>query len=259
MIPAARPRATRSRSSSANAVRCLRSSALQVEGELVARHQVQRRARRRGDLARAGGEQVAVALLHLPADLPQQLDRVADVGAGEASRARRPRRELDQLAVEQPQPHRRVKRGRRDDERERGGLAGAGLAAQEHVALDELDRDDLAELVDADRHRLPQRQRLGARVRPRHRARARERVAAHEGHRAARRVGGVARDAQLAQPDRGRQPFAARVEVLDRPARRDADRGELAGRDTAAAAPARTGGRPASIRPRRNRRRSRRA
>ena len=116
------------------------------------------------------------------------------------------------------------------------------------------DRDRVAELVDADRDRLPQRQPLRVRVRPRDAAGG-ERVAAHERHRPARRVAGVAQHAQLAQPDRRRQLLAARArsstEQPDAPApARPRRPGRCRSR------PSRTGARPASIHARRNRRRS---
>ena len=114
----------------------------QVEGQLVTRHARATAVRRRGrscaprwraGRGSAGPSQRAARASSSIAS--------ADVGAGEALRARRPGRELDQLAVQQPQPHRRVKRRRRDQQRERGRLAGARLAAQEHVALHQLDRN----------------------------------------------------------------------------------------------------------------------
>ena len=92
-------------SSSANSVRCLRSSAPEVERQLVTHHQVQRQpvlaARPCARRARAARDSAPPSR----PQLAQQLDRLVDVRAREPLRARRPHRQLDQLAVEQPQPH----------------------------------------------------------------------------------------------------------------------------------------------------------
>ena len=70
--------------------------------------------------------------------------------------------QLDQLGVEQGQPHRRVEGAHGDQELEDVGLAGARLAAQEQVALGQGDGDLAAVLVLTDRDGLPQRQPPGS-------------------------------------------------------------------------------------------------
>ena len=149
----------------------------EVERELVDDDQVQRQLVVAADLAQSAGEQLAVARVHLALHVTQQLDRLAAVRADEPLGDRRPRRELDELAVQQPHPRRRVERRRGDEQRQRDRLARAGLAADQHVALNQPDLDGLAVLVDTERDRIPQRPLLGARVGPRERRGVVERVA----------------------------------------------------------------------------------
>ena len=170
ITPAARPRATRSRSSSANSCRCALVGQRQIERQLVAHHQVQRQPVLAADLAQPAREQLAVALLHLRAHAPAAARSPARrPGPRRRSRDRRPRRELDQLAVQQPDPRVRIERAGGDQQRQRRRLARARLAADQHVALHQLDRHRLALLIDAERDRLPQRQRLRVGLRPRQR------------------------------------------------------------------------------------------
>ena len=97
--------------------------------------------------------------------------------------------------------HRGVEGGRGDEERQGHGLARAGLAAEQQVALGQADRDRVAVLVDAERERLPQRPRG-----PGHGgAGTDERVAQEDRDVGQRGVGRLAHDPHLAGPDGGGQ------------------------------------------------------
>jgi hypothetical protein len=186
----------------------------EVERQLVAGDQVKRQPVLAADLPPAAGQQLAVARLHLRPQLAQQLDRLLDIRADEPLRARRPDRQLDQLAVEQPQLRRGVERSGGHEDRQGGALAGPRFATQEHVALRQRHGDGAAELVDADRDRLPQRQRLGVPVRPRHRDHAGQRVTPDQLHRPGRGVVRVPGDADLARLQTHREFLGALLDVL---------------------------------------------
>jgi len=82
---------------------------------------------------------------------------VGDVVADEHVGDRCPRAEFDELAVHQPQPRIGAQRDVGDDRVEQAGLARAGLAPGEQVAVDQGDLDRVAVLVDAERHRVVNR------------------------------------------------------------------------------------------------------
>ena len=107
-----------------------------------------------GDLAPPGREQGVVPGVH---DLLEGFERGDGVGDGRADEhvgAGPPRAELDLLAVGQDELAVIGQRAVGDDEVEPGGLACAGFAAEQHVALGQVDVDVLAVLVDAQVHRV---------------------------------------------------------------------------------------------------------
>jgi hypothetical protein len=112
---------------------------------------VQRQAVLLADLAQAEGKQFAIARLHLTLQRPQSLDRLLDVGPDDPLGDRRPCRQFDELAVQEPHLRVGVKRASRDQQRQRDGLARAGLAPDQHVALDQPHAHELALFVDANR------------------------------------------------------------------------------------------------------------
>jgi hypothetical protein len=118
-----------------------------------------------------------------------------------------PAGQLHQLGVQQRQPDGRVERADRDQELEDGGLAGAGLAAQQQVALRQRHRDLRAVLVHADQDRPPQRQLPGPRQRPGDRGGVGQRVAADDDDPGVTGAVGVAGDADLAGVQERGQAF----------------------------------------------------
>ena len=82
-----------------------------------------------------------------------------DGRADEPCRRSAPQAELDLLAVDQDQPQSRDSAPWATIRLQRDGLAAAGFAAEEHVALGQVDVDLLADLVDAQVHRAEDRQR----------------------------------------------------------------------------------------------------
>jgi hypothetical protein len=204
--------------------------ARQIERQLIARHHMQRHPRVTVDLAQPAGEQFPVAALHLHADLFEQRDRLAHIRANDPLRARRPRRQLDQLAVQQPQPGRRVERGGGDQHRHRRRLPGARLTARQQAALHHRHLDRAAVLVDAERDRLPQRRLRRRQLRPRHFCLPRQRVTPHERHRPTRRVPAITSDAQLSQRQAARQLLRAITQLVERRAPREPHLDLLAGR-----------------------------
>jgi len=107
------------------------------------------------------GFQPLVALVHAVPELFQGGDALVDVGADEALRAALPHRQLHPVGVEEREVHGVVQGGSSDDLLQRHGLAAAGLAAEEQVALGKRDRRLGTVFGDADGDRLPQRHRWG--------------------------------------------------------------------------------------------------
>jgi hypothetical protein len=142
----------------------------------------------------------------------QQGDRLIAVRSDQALGDRRPHRQLDQLPVQQPQPGGRVERRGGDEQRQRDRLARPRLAAHQHVALHQPDRHRLAVLVDPERDRVPQRERLSTCGRPRQRLRVVDRVTPHQRQSGERRVGPLCLYADLAHAQARRQLRRAGVE-----------------------------------------------
>ena len=136
ITPAARPRAIRSRASGGELLAFLLAADGGGEvGVLVDDDQVDVLTRVGGDLAAAGGEQVLVPVVHGALELLERLDGVFDGRADEHVRAVPPRAELDLVAVDQDELAVIGQRAVRGDQVEPGGLARAGLAAEQHVPL----------------------------------------------------------------------------------------------------------------------------
>jgi hypothetical protein len=162
-------------------------------------------------------------------------DRFLDIGADEAGGAALPDGQLDQLRVEQGQPHVRVEGAHGDEELEHVGLAGAGLAAQKQVALGQGDGDLGAVLIGAHRDGLPQRQPLGLDQRPGRRRRVGQGVAAQDDHLGVAGAGRVADHPDLPHREEGGDPFGLGLQVGHLRAGRDADSELLPGPGEAAA------------------------
>jgi hypothetical protein len=79
---------------------------------------------------RSPREQLSIALVHLGPDLPQQGKGILAIRPRHALGHRRPRRQLHELSVEQPDPRIRIKRGGREQHRQRRRLSSAGLTAE---------------------------------------------------------------------------------------------------------------------------------
>ena len=130
-----------------------------VVGVLVDDHQVDVLAVVAGDLAPAGGQQPCVAAVHDLLEFGERLDGVLERGADEGVGAVAPGAELDLVAVDQDQAAVPRQGAVRDDQVLRGGLAAAGLTAQQHVALGQVDVDGFAVLVHAQVDRVEHGQR----------------------------------------------------------------------------------------------------
>jgi hypothetical protein len=135
-----------------------------------------------GDLAGAVGEQGQVAVVQLADELLEDVDGFLDIRADEAGRAALPDGQLDQLGIEQRQLHRGVEGAHGDQELEHVALAGAGLAAQEQVALGQGHGDLRTVLILPHRDGLPQRQRARIDQRPGNRSRVGQRITAQDHH-----------------------------------------------------------------------------
>src|SRR5581483_4307949 len=131
-------------------------AASEVEGEFVEDDDVEAEAVVGGDLAAAPGEEFGVAAVHLGPELFEDRDRLGEIRADEPSGARCPWRQLDPLAIEEPEADGRVKGGGGDEEGKGDGLAGAGLSAEQDIVFGQRDGDMPPVLVDADRDRFPQ-------------------------------------------------------------------------------------------------------
>jgi hypothetical protein len=131
-----------------------------------------------GDLAGAVGQQGQVAVIQLRNQGLQHVDGFLDIRADQPGGAALPHGQLDQLGVEQGEPHRGIQRADRHQELEDVGLASTRLPAQQEVALGQGDRDRATVLVLPDRDRLPQRQRPRVDQRPGRRGRVGQRIAA---------------------------------------------------------------------------------
>ena len=117
-----------------------------------------------GDLAAAGGQQVVIAGVHGGLEGLERLDGVVDGRADEHVGAVPPGAELDLLAVNQDELAVIRQRAVRDDQVDPGRLARAGLAAEQHVPLGQVDVDVLAVLIDAQVHRVEHGERERARM-----------------------------------------------------------------------------------------------
>ena len=158
MTPAARPRATRSRTRAANSSRSgfLADGGGEV-GVLVDDDEVDRLPRRGGDLPQPGGDEPVIPAVHQVLQPAHAVQRVIHGRADEPVGAVAPQAELDLLAVDQNEAAVAGQRAVRGDEVDRGGLAAARLAADQQVAFGQLDVRLLAELVLADVHGLVDR------------------------------------------------------------------------------------------------------
>jgi hypothetical protein len=107
-----------------------------------------------GDLAAAGVEQHLVPVVHGALELAEYADGVVHGRADEDIGAVAPHTQLDPLAVDQDELAVEGQRAVRDEQVERGGLAAAGLAADQHVLLGQVDVDLLAVLVHAQVRRV---------------------------------------------------------------------------------------------------------
>jgi hypothetical protein len=112
-----------------------------------------------GDLARPAARSVVVAVVHELLEPLAAVDGVGDGRADELVGAVPPGAELDLLAVDQDELAVAGQRAVRGDEVQGVGLAAAGLAAEQHVALGQVDVNVLAVLVDAQVHRAEHGQR----------------------------------------------------------------------------------------------------
>ena len=88
-----------------------------------------------GDLAGPVGQQGQIAVVQLADQALEDLNGLLDIGADQPVSAALPDRQLDQLGIEQGQDHGGVEGGGGDEELGDGGFAGAGLPAQQEVAL----------------------------------------------------------------------------------------------------------------------------
>jgi hypothetical protein len=85
-------------------------------------------------------------------------DAVAHVGSDERVADIAPGAEFDQFGVEADQPSLVAQRSGGGDVVDQAGLTAAGFSGNEQVAVDDVEVDVLAELVDADEERVEHRQ-----------------------------------------------------------------------------------------------------
>ena len=162
ITPAARPRATRSRVSAAKSSRSLLGADGGGEvGVLVDDDQVDALAGLAGDLAPPGGGQVVIAGVHDVLEGFERVDGVFDGRADEHVGAGPPQAELDLLAVDQDELAVMGQRAVRGDQVQPGGLARAGLAAEQHVPFGQVDVDVRAVFVAAQVHGVEHGEREG--------------------------------------------------------------------------------------------------
>jgi hypothetical protein len=178
---------------------------------------------------------VKVAVIQLADELLEDGDGVLNIRADEAVRAALPDGQLNQLGIEQRHPHRGVEGAHSHQELEHVALAGAGLAAEQEVALGQRDGDLGSVLVGPDRDGLPQRQPPRRGQRPGHRGRVGQGVAAQDNHLGVAGAGRVAGDPDLAHGQEGGDALGLGLQVGHLAAGRDPDPELLPGPGEAAA------------------------
>ena len=150
MTPAARPRATRSRARRGELLPVVfLADGGGVVGVFVDDDEVDVLAVLAGDLAAAGGQQPLVAAVHDLLEFGERGDRVGQGRADEHVGAVPPGAELDLVPVDQDQAAVMRQRAVRHDQLLGGGLAAAGLPADQHVPFGQVDVDLLAVLIGA--------------------------------------------------------------------------------------------------------------
>src|SRR6266545_254316 len=134
MIPAARPRATRSRTSPTNSFCCLASPTVAEKYANSSKTtSTTGTPEVRVIFPPAGLQQLVVPFVHCGLKAPEQLDRLGDVRANERLRAGAPQPEFDPLAVDEDQPAVGRERRVRDDQVQPDRLARTRLAGGEQV------------------------------------------------------------------------------------------------------------------------------
>src|SRR5205823_10232011 len=104
------------------------------------------------DLASFAPEQIVVAVVHHPLQPQQGADGVVDVRADEHVGDVPPLAKLDAFAVDQTQAAVGGQGEVGDEVVDQAGFPGAGFAADQDVAVDDVEVDGLSELVDAQKH-----------------------------------------------------------------------------------------------------------
>ena len=110
------------------------------------------------DLPPVVSEQPGVAVVHDVLQALEDLDGFVEVGSDELVGDVAPHAEFDEFAVEQDESAVHGQGAVGGDAVEEAGFAAAGFSAGEDVAVDEVQVDALAELVDTDEQRVEHRQ-----------------------------------------------------------------------------------------------------